>query len=486
MAITMPVSASAPALDPAFVASFRRGKLTDAQADQFLGRDPLELKLLLLQLSAAMAASTIPIGPNTPSGAIAPFLKVPPADAKKRRKKSGAKPGHQGVARAVPSRIDRRVEHRLPLCPCCSGKLRRTGRKRVRYVEDIPDDLHAETTEHTVHRDWCPKCKKQVEPVVPDALPQCQIGHRTATLSAWLHYGIGTTTSQVADVLNGHLQLKITTGGLQQIWHRMAQTLMPWYERIQMRCLESAVLHADETSWRDAASLAWLWCFCCDDSTYYMIHPKRGHEALKVFFTGAFEGVLVTDFWKAYDTITLSRQKCWPHLLRELADIDDGKKDNRDDWPEFSKKLWRLYGDAIRLRARIDDLDDAAYDRKVACLYTRMADLAVAAWRNPHAQRLADRLLKYGDDLLTFVELPEVPPSNNKAEREVRPTVMMRNVSQGCVGKRGCETRSIPMSIYRTPKIRGLDPLSVTEEALENYTLTGILPPLPEKIGSGS
>ena len=484
MAISVPLPASPSALDPAFVEAFRRGKVTRAQTDELVRRDPLELSLLLLQLSAAMAASTIPIGPNTPSGAMAPFLKSEAAGPKKRRKKSGAKPGHPGVARPVPGRIDRRVVHQLPVCPCCSGRLHRTGRKRVRYVEDIPDDLHAEATEHTLHRDWCPRCQKQVEPVVPDALPRCQIGHRAATLSAWLHYGLGTTTSQVAEVLNGHLQLEITTGGLTQIWHRLAEVLLPWYEQIQERCLNAAVLHADETSWRDAASLAWLWCFGCADSTYYLIHPKRGHEALKVFFSGAFEGVLVTDFWKAYDVITRSRQKCWPHLLRELADIDEGKKDNGDDWPEFSKKLWRIYGDAVRLRARIDAFDGATYDRRTACLYTRMTDLAVAAWRNPHARRLAQRLVTYGDDLLTFVELRDVPSSNNRAEREVRPAVMMRKVSQGCVGKAGCQTRSVLMSIYRTLKLRGLDPLQVTQEALKTYTLTGKLPPLPEKNGS--
>ena len=76
---------------------------------------------------------------------------------------------------------------------------------RTRYTEDIPDDLPPVVTEHTIHRDWCPTCKKLVEPPIPDALPNCTLGNRTLALSAWLHYGLGTTLSQIVEVFNHHL-----------------------------------------------------------------------------------------------------------------------------------------------------------------------------------------------------------------------------------------------------------------------------------------
>ena len=70
-----------------------------------------------------------------------------------------------------------------------------------------------EVTEHTIHRDWCPKCKEQVEPVVPDALPGATLGNRVLVLSAWLHYSLGNTLSQIVEVFNFHLRMKITPGG---------------------------------------------------------------------------------------------------------------------------------------------------------------------------------------------------------------------------------------------------------------------------------
>jgi len=62
-----------------------------------------------------------------------------------------------------------------------------------------------------------------------------------------LHYGVGTTASQVAEVFNAHLQRKITEGGFAQMWHRLADTLRPWYEQIRKNCSAASVLNADET-----------------------------------------------------------------------------------------------------------------------------------------------------------------------------------------------------------------------------------------------
>lgn len=203
-------------------------------------------------------------------------------------------------------------------------------------------------TEHTIHRDWCPCCKKQVEPKVPDALPNCTLGNRTVALAAWLHYGSGVTTSQIVDVFNAHLKLKITDGGLTQMWHRLGAVLEPWYEQIHRHCLDAGVLHADETGWRVEGRTWWLWCFAATDATFYLIDESRGHPALDQFFVAEFDGVLVSDFWAAYDAVGRLKQKCWPHLLRDLKEVDQGAE-NGGDWPAFAKRLRRVYTDAVRL-----------------------------------------------------------------------------------------------------------------------------------------
>src|SRR5688572_30341271 len=289
------------------------------------------------------------VSPSTPSGMIPPYLK--PA-AKGRKKRPGRKAGHPGTHRPPPARIDRRVEHRLKCCPHCQSALKRCGQPRKRYVEDIPDDLHPVMTEHTLHRDWCPQCRKLVEPKVPEALSGAQLGNRTLVLSAWLHYGLGTTLSQIVEVFNHHLQLKLTPGGLMQMWYRLQAVLFAWYEEIQRQGLRSAVLHADETSWRVNGKTWWLWCFSTSDLTYYMIDRARGSPALLKFFITEFVGTLVSDFWGAYNFVHCkARQTCLVHLLRDLEFVEQYKRPGKD-WPAFAKKLRRLMHDAIRLWKR--------------------------------------------------------------------------------------------------------------------------------------
>ena len=127
--------------EPAFLAAFRSGTLTESQAEAFLDRDPLELKFLLLQLSAAVAVIAMSAGPHTPSSAWPPGSKPSP---KARPKKPGAKPGHEGHCRPKPERIDRVVVHKLPPCPCCHGKLADGKAPRKRVIEDIPANLKVE------------------------------------------------------------------------------------------------------------------------------------------------------------------------------------------------------------------------------------------------------------------------------------------------------------------------------------------------------
>ena len=470
----------APILDPAFVVAFRAGTLTQSQLDAILPTDRVATIFLLLQLSVVLATPALASTAHQPSGSIPPYAKP---QTTTRRKKRGAQNSHTGTSRPRPEHIDHHQTHQLPACPDCGGKLTRTGRTRTRIVEDIPDNLKAEVTEHTLCRDWCPCCKKQVEPKVPDALPNCILGNRTVVLSAWLHYSLGVTTRQIVDVFNQHLKLKITDGGLTQMWHRLAAVLTPWYEQIHRHCLDAGVLHADETGWRVEGQTWWLWCFATSDATFYLIDKSRGHAALDEFFVEEYRGILVTDFWAAYDAVGRLKQKCWPHLLRDLKEVDAGSEGD-GDWPEFAKRLRRVFGDAVRLELKRETLPAAEFGMKLSRLHGRIVDLAVGAWSNAHACRLAKRLHKYGEQLLTFVEFEGVPLSNNHAEREVRPAVLMRKASYGNQSDAGAWTRAVLMSVCRTLKKRGLDPLQTILDTLRNYAATGTLPPLPEQTSS--
>ena len=183
----------------------------------------------------------------------------------KRRKNPGARNGHQGVRRKRPTHIDERKTHRLECCPHCRGELQHCERTRTsplnksdvlmcrqppagahglrpvnngkapmdhrleagatlfqqagtRLIEDIPEIIEPVVTEHTIHRHYCPHCRKHVEPVVPDAMPKATLGH--IALTSWLHYGLGLTINQVVDIPGYQMRTKLTPGGLVHAWRR--------------------------------------------------------------------------------------------------------------------------------------------------------------------------------------------------------------------------------------------------------------------------
>lgn len=455
-------------------------QLTRDQAARIVARGKEAAIFAMLELSAGWARSegkrAAVESPATPSGMIPTHLKQP---AQKRGKKPGRPSGHPGARRKIPDRIDERKTHRAACCPHCQGPLKRCDNTRRRYTEDIPQDIQSVVTEHTIHRDWCPHCRKQVEPKVPDALPNSQLGHRTVALSAWLHYGLGQTLGHIADVFNCHLQMKVTPGGLQQSYYRLQEILFPWYEQIQAECLSAAVLHADETGWRVSGRGHWLWCFSQPRATYYLIDRRRGRPVLARFFRRAFAGTLVTDFWAAYNAVVCSRrQVCLAHLLRDLKHVEQYKHPS-PKWPKFAKKLRRLIRDGLRLKSRQGELARAAYQSRRDRLHARLDALIATDWRDSQAARLLKRFRRHRDHLLTFLDDPAVPADNNHGERAIRPAVIIRKNTYGNRSQRGADTQAVLMSIYRTLKQRGHDPLATITNALNEFLATGILPAIP-------
>lgn len=481
---TQATAVADPRVDASLLDKLLQNRLTEDEAREFVGGDPECAIFTLLALQQRLADSQQAGGPNTPSAAVPPYAK-PPADPRrnttKTKKTRGGQPGHAGRTREPLPEPDRTREHQYQRCPDCDGKLKRTGETRRRRSEDIPEDLKPVITEDVLHRDYCPRCKKRVEPKVPDVLPRCTLGNRTLVLSALLHFLQGLTISQIVDTFNFHLRMKVTGGGLVQMWHRLADLLFSWYEQIHQESLESAKLHADETGWRVAGKTHWLWCFAGPDHVFYMIDRSRGSPALKKFFTRTFEGTLITDFWSPYDAILCAdKQKCWPHLLRDVAAVDE-KNPDHPEWKSFSRRLGRVYRDAKRLHDQRGTLEEPDYDLAVVRLESRLATLARTSWEHPDAARLAKRLAKYGNQLLTFLWYSDVPSDNNAGERAIRPAVMIRKNSYCNHSDRGALTQSVLMTVFRTLRLRGLQPLDTILTALAQHSQTGTLPPLPPR-----
>jgi transposase len=450
--------------------------LTEEEARKIIRQGEEAIIFKLLELSRFIKEKYP--SSSTPSGMIPPYEKPP---GKKSPKRPGRKAGHPGTRRGTPAKIDRRERHTLKRCPCCGGPLGKPVRKRKRIVEDIVK-TEPEATEHEIPGYYCNHCKKMVEPVVPDALPKAAIGHRIVALTAWLHYGLGIPLSKVVEVLNHHLHFELTPGGLVQMWYRMQEILFEWYEEIGKEARDSSYLHGDESGWRVNGKTHWLWCFTNASLTFYMIEKCRGSPAVLKFLGEEFAGCLISDFWRAYDIVrSESRQFCLAHLLREIHDVDT--RNGSPDWQNFSKRLKRLIRDGIRLSKK-EGLSEKEFESKNRRLDSRLEDLVFKnGSEDPDVKRLSKRLAERIDGLFTFVDHPEVDYTNNRAEREIRPAVIIRKNSFGNRSDKGAQCQAVLMSIYRTLKLRGFDPVDTIVNAMRQFVQNGKIPPLPVSHG---
>ena len=451
--------------------------LTKEQARELYQAGEESVVWALLQLSAMARERADAAGtddPATPSAMIPPYKK--PAK-KKRGKKPGRKAGHEGRRRPAPEQVNERVKHVADRCPDCGGPVSPMDTApRSRVIEDI-EATRAKATKHVIHSHYCPNCRKRVEPRVLDALPRATIGNRTVALTSWLHYGLGNTVSQVVEVLNRLFHFPISPGGLTQMWTRAGKVLSPWYDQIAAEAIVSAVLHADETGWRVNGKAHWLWCFTNPSLTYYIIDESRGSDVLTEFFGEQFGGTLVSDFFSAYNAFDpQSRQTCLVHLLREIKKVS--QTDGSDEWLMFSRGLKRIIKDAMRLGVRADR-DAPDYKSKRARIEQRLDELCVGVYENPAAKRLIKRLRKHREHLFVFLLDPAVAPDNNRAEREIRPAVITRKNSFHNMSEGGARTQSILMSVYRTLKLRGHDPVETIADAMAVHIAGGKLPALP-------
>lgn len=438
----------------------------------------------LLQMAKMLAEKQRKPGdsPSTPSGMKPVFEKE---TTPRRRKKLGRKKGHAGSRRAKPAVIHQRVVLRLEHCPICDSRVTPCRETRTRIVEDIPENINPVVTQYTIHRDWCPQCRQRVEPKVADALPGAQIGNRVLVLSAWLHYGLGVTLEQILSVFNFHLHFQLTAGGLVQMWYRLQEILFAWYDEIKAQALNATTLFADETGWRVKGKTWWLWCFTTADLTYYLIDRCRGRPLLRKFFRREFQGILVSDFWGAYNAIRcMAKQKCIPHLLRDLHTVEKYHAPGRC-WQRFAKKLRRLLRDAMRL-SKHSERSTSDYASKRQRIAERLQELIDRSWKDKNARRLIKRLRRHQQELFTFLDHPEVPYDNNTAERAIRPAVIIRKNSYANRSEAGADMQAVLMSVFRTLKQRGHNPLQTIVSALRTYLQTGQLPSLPNKIAANS
>lgn len=397
-----------------------------------------------------------------------PFSKGAPKAAPK---KPGRKAGHPAAHRAIPEKIDRTEEAPLPpACPDCGGAVVE-DQVQTQYQIDVPRPIPVTVTQFNLHVGHCADCGQRLQGRHPDQTSDAtgaaavQIGSNALGLAAELKHGLGLPFGKVARILSTATELDLSRATLARASQRLARKCQPTYARLIVRLRQSAVAHVDETGWKIGGHSAWLWVFTNDDVSLYVIDPSRAHAVVETILGTDYAGVLVSDCFLAYDPLTCAQSKCVGHLLRRCKELQELKSGRA---VQFTRDLARVLRTASTLKARQAHYSPHGY--QVACgrLEAALDRLLARHLTDPDNARFAKTLRKQRSRLLTFLYHAAVPPTNNAAERELRPAVVVRKTGGCNRTPAGADAHAILASVLRTCQKQGFDPVEVLKLVLHN------------------
>jgi len=238
------------------------------------------------------------------------------------------------------------------------------------------------------------------------------------------------------EALEDLFDISVSTGSIASAEQAVSQALAAPVQAARDFVQAQPAVNADETGWRQGRKRAWLWAAVTPWVSVFLIHIHRGADAAGALL-GKFVGYLTTDRWNGYNGWSLRhRQICWAHLIRDFKGFTErGAKAARIGSALLIQvdkmfALWRRVRDRTLARSSLQ-----AYMRPIR---QTIEELLRKGTRCGEAKTegMCDMILKVAPALWTFVRVEGIEPTNNAAERAIRPAVLYR---KGCFGTHSAE-----------------------------------------------
>jgi len=384
---------------------------------------------------------------NTPSGAIPPYLKD-------ELQRAVQEPTEQREPKQNP-RNERQAAHRteqhiLLACPGCGGELTKKKRRYKRIISHLQLPTF-ENVLHDIQAYYCPCCKKEVVPDVPGALPNCKFDMTTAIFISYLFVASNMTMGGIKNLFSEVFNTPISKGTISNTLVRLKEYLGDEYAFLEREITKAKSRNRDETSWRKNGKTMWNWVVATRNAVVYRIEKSRGHEnALR--YTGK-RGVDTMDGYAAYNNIEGEKQRCWSHLKRVAKDPEHPFAIDQEieDYKKLVQRLGEIFHQAKEDKKQLGCSKELRkrYDK------TMLECLQKVCWHSKNSDKLINYILKLDGEWFTFLEFPEVDPTNNRAERALRHIVLKRKISQQSRGDESTESYAVQASLFMSARQKG-------------------------------
>ena len=402
-----------------------------------------------------------------------------------KKKKRGPPKGHPGWFRRKPDHIDKTVlvppPEKCPHCKC--HHLNPVEEMRDHLQEDILLQPSTLVVNYRHHQAFCPKCRRLVIKPGPGELLDCYIGPTTKAAAIYLRYGLNLPYRKVRELFDVLFNMPFVPASAMNFDRTATEKAGGIYNDLKEKLRASAFAHADETHWREDGINHFIWYAGNDNLAFYLINRHRSAEVVRSIFGDDFNGILNTDGYAAYNAVKpKKRQSCLAHLLRKAKEIKQEillKKPRFQDKQAlcFCDRVAALLKEACSVGQKLLNQDITIEQAQILRkrFYARIRSICSTGLMDEKAEtfrrRLRDPAKEY-HRLFTFLEHPEIEPTNNHAERSLRPLVIFRKLCFGTRSKAGSRSHSVLPSLLATANRQGHHPLSFFKTLLESDPAT--------------
>ena len=425
-----------------------------------------EVRDLTARLGQNSSNSSRPPSSDLPG---TPRKRPPPAAPSGRR--AGGQPGHTGHFRALvpPERVDVVVDHWPACCVGCATPLiplaaalsgaevgDAPGADYVAHqVTELPP-VRAVVTEHRLHRVACPTCGATTRATLPAAVPAGAFGPRLQATVATLSGRFRLSRREVAELGETVLEAPLSVGSVDTLCQATSAALAAPVAEVVATLPTAPVVNADETPWKQGKARPWLWVAVTALVTVFRIAISRSSQVIKDLLGEDYGGTLGTDRYSGYAWLDVAfRQLCWAHLARDFQALVDRGGATRPLGKAALALVHQLF--TAWHQFRTGSLDRAGLQAAIGKVDDALATLLHAGQANPDPQAagLCRSLLRLWPALWTFAEVAGVEPTNNAAERALRPAVLWRKGSFGTRSEAGARFAERLLTVSATCQQQG-------------------------------
>lgn len=389
-------------------------------------------------------------------------------------KNRGAPEGHKGGGRKRPLKVNYIVDVYAEKCKDCGStniRLYRNTKPSHHTQEDIVLKVEKITTLYRKYWYRCQDCGKVfLPPPASGEIPNARIGPNARAIETILKYKLKLPYDKVEGIFCELFGFPLTSTTLVGFDNKTKDQAKPVFELLQRELKYSNLVYGDETGWPVDGANWWLWCLANESIVCFLIDKSRGSKVIKGVLGEDFDGILSSDFYSAYNCLLQAiQQKCNTHLLRKMREIRTREiltaKEQR-----FLEELKELVQEGMQGWGKYHQkqLDKASLCLLKKQILKKIKVLIAQKFSNKEVETLKGRIQKRKSQIFTYLEHPEIEPTNNRVERLLRGPVIWRKICFGNRSTGGTENVSIILSLIQTAEINEVNPLFFFSRLLWN------------------